>query len=154
MPETSQGLRTACWEIAGDASIVGGVRALVRETLGGWGLSLLADDVVLVVGELLANALSHGEPPIRVSMWAGDGDLFVWVTDHGAGLPYRPVLGLDSTHGRGLAIVAALAHGHGVTPLTGATGKTVWARWGHSGHDDTTIAPGREEGNFPRDAVV
>ncbi|MGW4639283.1 ATP-binding protein [Sphaerisporangium sp. NPDC004334] len=154
MPEISDGLRVACWEVPGDASVVGKVRAMVKEALGGWKLSCLADDVVLVVGELLANAISYGEPPIRVSLWAGDGDLFVWVTDHGAGQPHRLDLGLDSTHGRGLAIVAALAHGHGVTPLTGATGKTVWARWSHSSprrHD----RPGSGgEGNFPWDAVV
>lgn len=36
-------------------------------------------------------------------------------------------LGLEAVHGRGLAIVAALAHENGVTRPIGRPGKTVWA---------------------------
>lgn len=41
---------------------------MVRETLTRWALPSLADDVVLVVGELLANAITYGDPPVRLSV--------------------------------------------------------------------------------------
>ncbi|MER5645339.1 hypothetical protein [Streptosporangium sp. NPDC002524] len=43
--------------------------------------------------------------------------------------PRHLALDTEAVHGRGLAIVAALAHDHGVTPLPDRPGKTVWARW-------------------------
>ncbi|MFB9250679.1 ATP-binding protein [Sphaerisporangium melleum] len=144
--KTDEGLWAAAGlEIEGDVSAVGRVRALIKETLGEWELSRLTDDVELVVGELLANAITHGAAPVRVSMWGGAGELFLWVTDRGTEMPRRLDLGIDSTHGRGLAIVAALTDDHGVTPLPGGPGKTVWARWRYTTPEDagTVRAPFR-----------
>ncbi|MET8141835.1 ATP-binding protein [Sphaerisporangium sp. NPDC005288] len=129
MPETPHGLRTVCWDLPHDLSMVGKVRRIVVDTLNAWDLRDLADDIVLVVSELLANAVTYGEAPIRLSLWAVPGEFCVRVTDHGPDRPRHLDLGLDALHGRGLAIVAALAHDHGITPLAGRHGKTVWARW-------------------------
>lgn len=121
---------TVCWDLPHDLPIVGKARAMVRETLVAWELRHLVDDVVLVADELLANAIVHGEPVVRLSLWASADELRVQVTDRGTGQPRLLALDAEAIHGRGLAIVRALAHDHGVTPLPGRPGKTVWARWG------------------------
>ncbi|WP_424536184.1 ATP-binding protein [Sphaerisporangium viridialbum] len=133
MIETPDGLRSVAWDLPHDLAAVSRVRSMVKEMLLHWGVADLVDDVVLVVGELLGNAISYGAPPIRLSLWATTGELFVRVTDHGPGRPCQLDLGLDSIHGRGLPIVAALAGDYGVIPLDGAPGKTVWARWRFAG---------------------
>ncbi|GAA2848452.1 ATP-binding protein [Streptosporangium fragile] len=128
-PDRPDGPRTACWNLPHDLSIVGKTRDLVREALTGWALRHLADDVVLVAGELLANAITHGGPPICLFLRADPDGLRVEVTDHGPERPRRLRLDVEAVHGRGLAIVEALAHACGVTPLPHGPGKTVWARW-------------------------
>ncbi|MER5419607.1 hypothetical protein [Streptosporangium roseum] len=55
-------------------------------------------------------------------------------------------LGVEAVHGRGLAIVEALAHDSGVTPLPDRPGKTVWARWRFSLRSPT---PSGEHGTTP-----
>ncbi|MEU9887767.1 ATP-binding protein [Sphaerisporangium sp. NPDC051011] len=130
MPETQDGvLRTVCWDLPDDLSMIGKARGMVKEVLTAWALPDLADDVVLAVGELLANALTYGRPPVRLSLWLGTADLCVRVTDHGPERPRHLNLDIEAVHGRGLAIVEALAHDTGVTPLPDSPGKTVWARW-------------------------
>ncbi|WP_433244395.1 ATP-binding protein [Streptosporangium sp. CA-135522] len=144
MPATPDDLRTVCWALPHEPSIVGKARAMVHETLAAWGLQSLADDVVLVVGELLANAITYGEPPVGLSLWAGADGFCVRVTDHGPEQPRHLDLGIEAVHGRGLTIVEALAHDSGVTPLPDHPGKTVWARWRPPGHgpEVTTLAGG------------
>ena len=134
------GLRTVCWDLPHDLSMIGKTRGMVNDTLAAWALGELADDVVLVVDELLANAINYGDPPIRLSLWASAGELCVRVTDHGSARPRHLDLGIDAIHGRGLTIVAALSHSHGITPLPDAPGKTVWACWRH-GSDGTPEVP-------------
>jgi len=121
--------RTVYWDLPHDLPIVGKARAMVREILVAWALHRLVDDVVLVVGELLANAIIHGEPVVRLSLWTNADEFQVQVTDKGAGQPRHLTLDPESLHGRGLTIVSALAHDTGVIPLPRRPGKTVWARW-------------------------
>ncbi|MET8333955.1 ATP-binding protein [Streptosporangium canum] len=129
MPATPDDPRTVCWPLPHELSIVGKARGMVNETLTAWALQSLADDVVLVAGELLANAITHGEPLVRLSLWAGADELCVRVTDHGPEQPRHLDLGVEAVHGRGLTIVEALADDSGVIPLPDRPGKTVWARW-------------------------
>ncbi|MFI6885239.1 ATP-binding protein [Streptosporangium canum] len=129
MPATPDDPRTVCWTLPHELSIVGKARGMVNETLTAWALHSLADDVVLVAGELLANAITHGEPLVRLSLWAGADELCVRVTDHGPEQPRHLDLGVEAVHGRGLTIVEALADDSGVIPLPDRPGKTVWARW-------------------------
>lgn len=64
---------------------------------------------------MLANAVTYGEPPIRLSLWAGRDELCVRVTDHGYEQPRHLDLGVEAIHGRGLTIVAALTDDYGIT---------------------------------------
>ncbi|MGW4422177.1 ATP-binding protein [Streptosporangium sp. NPDC004631] len=166
MPVTPDGLRTVCWDLPHDSSVVGKARGMVREILTRWALPGLADDVVLVVGELLANAITYGDPPVRLSVWAGTDELCVRVTDHGPDRPRHLGLDVEAVHGRGLTIVEALTDASGVIPLPDTPGKTVWARWrlfsptatpshttsppGDRAHRGTLSLPGPERNDKPR----
>ncbi|GAA3817415.1 hypothetical protein GCM10022226_42530 [Sphaerisporangium flaviroseum] len=123
---TPRGYRTMSCELPGDEAIVVKARDIVRRTLVGWDLPDLMDDVVLMVSELVTNAIAHGAPPIGLSLRAGDGALRGEVTDNGSGLPRRLHVDRHVDHGRGLVIVDALADQWGLTACPGRTGKSVW----------------------------
>ncbi|GAA1255489.1 hypothetical protein GCM10009677_01710 [Sphaerisporangium rubeum] len=125
----TDGVHSVYWDLPQDPAIAGKARAMAGEAVDTWGISWAHDDVVTVVGELLANALTHGEPPVRLSLWTDRRHLWVQVTDHGARRPRRLRLDVEAVHGRGMAIVAALADDTGVAPLTDSPGKAVWACW-------------------------
>ncbi|WP_031079332.1 ATP-binding protein [Streptomyces sp. NRRL S-118] len=107
------------------------VRGRVRDVLAEWGLSPDAVmDALVVVSELLTNALVHALPPATLRLsWVrvdGRGALRVEVTDAG------PVLAGDGweapdpdEHGRGIDIVTALAARCGIR--VGTEGITRWA---------------------------
>ncbi|WAZ19002.1 ATP-binding protein [Streptomyces cinnabarinus] len=107
------------------------VRGRVRTILTEWGLSPDAImDALVVVSELLTNALVHALPPATLRLsWVrfdGRGALRVEVTDAG------PVLAGDGLgaqdpdeHGRGIDIVTALAARCGIRVDT--EGITRWA---------------------------
>nr|WP_306297926.1 ATP-binding protein [Streptomyces sp. 13-12-16] len=91
----------------------------------------------LVVGELAANAVTHGRVPGRDFLLTmalvlppegGSGTLRITVADsRGERLPMPvPAPCPDGEHGRGLVLVGALALRWGVLPRFPA-GKTVWA---------------------------
>lgn len=84
------------------------------------------DDVVLLVSELVTNAIRHAAPPVRLEIASGDNDVVVAVCD---GSPARPAprdAGDDAEGGRGMLLVNLLATDHGVR--TDPPGKAVWAR--------------------------
>lgn len=101
-------------------------RSLVRTALAVWGLSHLADDGVVVVTELVANAAQHTpSPSIRVSVSRSADDLVqIAVVDGSRLVPVRRAPDADSTRGRGLALVEALTDRWGTEPLP--WGKRVW----------------------------
>lgn len=136
MTSTPPRQREVRWEVPADPSVTAKCRTLVRETLTGWQMPGLVDDVVLVMSELLGNALIHGGPPILLTLSAAGGVLYGAVTDRGPGWPRIREAGTDREHGRGLRIVAALTDRWGVDPVATGTGKTIWFSLAHA-------APGR-----------
>ncbi len=105
-------------------------RAAVGDTLARWGLSAVAADVMLMVSELVTNACVHGVPPVTVHVEVRPGppgaELACEVTDTDPGMPAPAAAVPGAEHGRGLAVVAALAGACGASP--GPVGKTVWFR--------------------------
>ncbi|MER6298042.1 ATP-binding protein [Kitasatospora sp. NPDC001539] len=88
------------------------------------------DDVLLIVSELVTNALRHtGERPLLV-LRAQDGRVRVDVRDGDPRLPVRRLPEPGEPGGRGLRLVSALADRYGAHPLPDG-GKTVWAVVGH-----------------------
>jgi len=86
------------------------------------------DDLVLVTGELVANALEHGIAPAALEVIdEGEGTVLVSVLDGGPVVPLQPLpIAPGAVRGRGLAIVEALSTEWGV--LKTQHGKAVWAR--------------------------
>lgn len=89
----------------------------------------IAEDTLLLVSELVTNAVRHGAPVIEIALVLDADRLRVEVTDGGDALPVVPLgrPSADRPTGRGLLIVAATAHDWGVVRLPGERGKTVWA---------------------------
>ena len=107
-----------------EPSSAGLAREKLRISLDGWGTPERVEDAMLLVTELIANAVIHGSPEIRMDVDVEDSLLLVRVTDGSPVLPRVPDAGGP---GRGLGIVATLSDRWGVEPLPeGRDGKTVW----------------------------
>ncbi|MFI7706928.1 SpoIIE family protein phosphatase [Nonomuraea sp. NPDC049480] len=123
-------------------------RRFVRQVLGEWRLSHLAEDAVLLTSELVTNAVVHAgtgiELTCRLDVEATPAKLEIEVDDHH---PTRTISAAESppddtarTSGRGLALAGMLADAWGVTYTR--TAKRVWVRMELSdGCDHQEAAP-------------
>ncbi|MES4900704.1 MULTISPECIES: ATP-binding protein [unclassified Streptomyces] len=122
--------RFVAWVLPAEPGAVRVVRSQVREALDGWGLTPLCDVTVLLVSELVTNALRHASGPIGVRMYARreraarDPVLLVEVSDPLADPPRERVAAPEDESGRGLQLVAHSALRWGARSNAG--GKTVW----------------------------
>ena len=105
-------------------------RRLAAELTAAGMFDSVVGDVVLVVSELLSNAIRHARPlpgsKLLLAWTLDDGAVEVAVSDGGAAT--RPITAhatVSSIGGRGLDIVEYLALSWGVR--TDETGLTVWA---------------------------
>ncbi|MFF0224486.1 SpoIIE family protein phosphatase [Streptomyces sp. NPDC004629] len=112
-------------------------RALVGSALAEWAelgrmtCARLADDVMIVVSELVTNAVVHAGTAVElICRLEEDGAVVVEVGDHHPSRAPRDSVAESPyevpEYGRGLRLVATLAESWGVTYRRGA--KTVWAR--------------------------
>ncbi len=76
----------------------------------------IVEDTLLLVSELVTNAVRHGRPDIVISLSVTSDRIRVEVRDGGDSLPMLPAghPSIDRATGRGLLIVAATAHDWGV----------------------------------------
>ncbi|MGA5097066.1 ATP-binding protein [Streptomyces lavendulocolor] len=122
------------WRLAHRPQEAGTARRAVQAVMDTWQLAEdVAQSVLVVVSELIANAVEHALPPVALHLHR-DGlpvdtpSVWVVVTDGG------PTPGRDSghaalprdEHGRGLQVVEALSSTHGLQ--VHATGTISWAR--------------------------
>ncbi|MFF9863008.1 SpoIIE family protein phosphatase [Streptomyces tendae] len=136
--------------LLGSSLAPGAARAMARAALADWSaLGLpgteqltehLAADVLVVVSELVTNAVVHAGTDVEVSLRMEEtGTLVVEATDqHPSRAPRStdPEMPHDpAEYGRGLRLVAALAEAWGITYRPGI--KTVWARLSAAGADGT-----------------
>ena len=90
----------------------------------------LVDTAELLVSECVTNAVRHAETggEVRLSR-SGDG-VRVEVADEGGGRPVLRHPRPHELHGRGLALLGALAARWGIEGDDAARGKTVWFELG------------------------
>jgi anti-sigma regulatory factor (Ser/Thr protein kinase) len=124
---TPDGSREAVWVGEPTPEDVTRVRCQVRAVLVGWQVrDDVAEDALLVVGELSANAVVHARTPFRLVVRLKPPLLRVTVEDgHVGAVPLRT----NPTQNQicGLRLVNALALRWGWAEH--ATGKTVWAEF-------------------------
>jgi hypothetical protein len=125
--------------LEGRSGVVPLARDFTREALYAWGWMpaatadqrAAAEDVLLVVSELVTNACLHADGPDR--LWiACDGKVIrLEVTDRGTGQPApRTPHRAGRPGGHGMFIVQRLCLDWGVVRTPGVAGKTVWAELG------------------------
>jgi anti-sigma regulatory factor (Ser/Thr protein kinase) len=120
------GVRVASWDLPAEVRAAAQARVLTRETLLDWGVTDPSDtdEVVLMIDELVTNAVVHGHGPVRLLLRLDGAQLVGEVGDDSTGAPRVRESGLDAEAGRGLWLVAALAAEFGVRPEI--VGKTLW----------------------------
>ncbi|MGW0821419.1 SpoIIE family protein phosphatase [Streptomyces sp. NPDC002845] len=114
------------WTVWRVPEAVGHARRFTRRTLRAWGVGFEADAVLLVVSELVTNALVHTEGQVRLDLTLINGRLRVAVADPSPRTPIKPTsIGWEATGGRGILLVEAMSAAWGTVPVSG--GKQVWA---------------------------
>ena len=110
--------------LACDAESPRRARQFVSEVLDRRGVMPgVRDDAVLLVSEVVTNAVRHAHSDATVAVDLDDGHLRIGVTDGGPGWPERHAPG-GAAGGYGLNLVAELAGTWGVSRRS--DGKTVW----------------------------
>jgi anti-sigma regulatory factor (Ser/Thr protein kinase) len=115
-------------ELPQDRTAPAAARAGTRKVLGAWRLPRLLDPLLLVVSELVGNAVRHGRPPVAMLLRRTRDGVRVEVhdTDPTPGPDGGSLPGEDAESGRGLFLVEAVSTGSGVEQVPG-DGKVVWA---------------------------
>ncbi|MFD4622514.1 ATP-binding protein [Streptomyces sp. NPDC058475] len=123
----------------GESGVVPLARDFTRQALYAWGWlpaegadrRAAAEDVLLVVSELVTNACLHAEGPDELRIGCDNKVLRIEVSDRGAGQPApRTPHRAGRPGGHGMFIVQRLCLDWGVVRTPGVAGKTVWAELG------------------------
>ncbi|MFJ5531857.1 SpoIIE family protein phosphatase [Streptomyces sp. NPDC093261] len=116
--------RIASWTFPSDPAIVATARTLVDRQLASWGLGSLSFTTELVISELVTNAIRYARGTIQVRL-IRDRTLICEVTDGSSAAPHLRHSRATDEGGRGLLLVAQLAHRWGTRRTD--RGKTIWA---------------------------
>jgi anti-sigma regulatory factor (Ser/Thr protein kinase) len=108
-----------------DPAEVHTARHAVQETLEDWGVEHLAADGVIVVSELVTNALLHGAGQPELTISCSDAGVRLAVSDAGGDPPEPRLPSPNEPSGRGLLIVERLGRRWGWNRCPRG-GKTVW----------------------------
>ncbi|KOV63935.1 SpoIIE family protein phosphatase [Streptomyces sp. MMG1121] len=102
-------------------------RRFTRRTLRTWGVHQgTLDAALLVVSELVTNALVHTDGQVRLDLSLVNHRLRLAVADSSPRSPVKPTsIGWEATGGRGILLVDAVSAAWGTVPVSG--GKQVWA---------------------------
>jgi anti-sigma regulatory factor (Ser/Thr protein kinase) len=145
-------------EIRPDPAEVGRARRWARSRLAGSGIEAdepLAETLILLISELVTNAVVHTGCPavLRLCLTGGDGAATVRleVADASARPPVPRHADGDETNGRGLELVDGLADRWGWNPE--GVGKRIWCELDRCGSAASSgpVYPGYED--FAYEAV-
>jgi DNA-binding NarL/FixJ family response regulator len=102
-------------------------RSFTKNALESWQVpESTVDDVLLVVTELVNNAITHARSRCELRVSLTDVALRVEVIDEGSGTPDPLPPSETRNHGRGLHLIDALTAAWGYEPIESG-GKMVWA---------------------------
>jgi serine phosphatase RsbU (regulator of sigma subunit)/anti-sigma regulatory factor (Ser/Thr protein kinase) len=114
-------------ELPAELTAVRRARDMVRAATTPLGLSEDdVDTVILIVSELVTNALVHGAAPVTLRVRSSASRCYVEVADAARYRPHRRVARETDENGRGLELLQAMSRRWGVRPQV--TGKVVWAQ--------------------------
>ena len=102
------------------------IRRSARRALDGWQTPDLIGDTLVVITELIHNAVKHTGDGGELVMIRRSGSVLIEVSDHSSDLPRAYPPDARRIGGRGLMLVAALARDWGSRRVT--AGKVVWAQ--------------------------
>ncbi|MFI8235529.1 SpoIIE family protein phosphatase [Streptomyces sp. NPDC085900] len=121
------------WTVWRVPEAVGHARRFTRRTLRSWGVPAVnRDPALLIVSELVTNALVHTDGRVRLDLTLLDNRLRISVSDASPRTPAKPTsISWEATGGRGILLVEAMSDTWGTVPVSG--GKQVWAELALSG---------------------
>jgi len=120
-------VQTESWRLSADLHAAARARRLTRDQLIAWGLGHLSDTAMLLVSELVTNALRYTPGPISLTITRMDGVVRCEVADRGGEIPRCDTsenLTLEEEGGRGLMLIDILSSRWG--GRTTAAGKVMW----------------------------
>ena len=115
----------ASLELPPDPSVVRLARAFVADRCETWDCRLIVDSAMLIVSELVTNAIVHAGTRASLTLRRRVGALRIEVTDAVVTSPDPRVAEPTDEGGRGLLLVSAMTTAWGVEPRP--NGKVVWA---------------------------
>jgi anti-sigma regulatory factor (Ser/Thr protein kinase) len=122
----SSRLNTATRTFAPTPAAPAAARGFLEDTLGKWGHNGdTAADAKLILSELATNVVVHAGTTFRVLALSDDHRLRLEITDTSHEQPIETDQPPEAPSGRGVHVVATLAHAWGVRDTP--DGKTVWA---------------------------
>ncbi|MFJ2719283.1 ATP-binding protein [Streptomyces sp. NPDC087437] len=136
-PSGSRQIRRLSFD--GESGVVPLARDFTRQALYAWGWlpaatadqRAAAEDVLLVVSELVTNACLHAEGPDQLEITCDNKVIRIEVSDRSTGQPApRTPHRAGRPGGHGMFIVQRLCLDWGVVRAPGVTGKRVWAELG------------------------
>ncbi|QZY20314.1 SpoIIE family protein phosphatase [Streptomyces decoyicus] len=112
-------------------------RRFTARTLRSWNVTEELDVALLVVSELVTNAIAHTQGEVRLDLTLAADRLRIAVNDASPRAPVKPAsVDWEATGGRGLLLVEAMSASWGSVPLSG--GKQVWS--------EVALRPGEQLG--------
>jgi anti-sigma regulatory factor (Ser/Thr protein kinase) len=117
---------TAAIDLPLDVGAPADGRRVVRDLLAAWHVSdaTAVEISLLVVSELITNAVVHGGGQVRLEAALHEDALHLAVSDGSSVLPGRRDAAPLDMNGRGLQLIEALTRGWGVEDT--GSGKRVW----------------------------
>ncbi|MEU3979749.1 ATP-binding protein [Streptomyces sp. NPDC026672] len=135
----SEGRQVRRLRLDGESGVVPLARDYARQALYAWGWlpaasadrRAAAEDVLLVVSELVTNACLHADGPDELFLSCDNKVIRIEVSDRGSGQPApRTPHRSGRPGGHGMFIVQRLCLDWGVVRTPGVAGKKVWAELG------------------------
>jgi len=125
------GVRAAVFHVGRAPEEIASARRFVELHCDTWGYDGVLDEALLVVSELVTNAMTHARSGCELRV-RDTGEVFrIEVQDAGGGSPELQRPTRESEHGRGLLLVSAMCKAWGVDTID-ERHKVVWAELGPS----------------------